>query len=143
MQPFARFIPAVPPQFFSVLLLLACQSVFCQDLDKLKLKDYRPVSIYQAPQHLVQKARYPVVDFHSHDDHRSAAAIEDWVRTMDETGVSKSIILSYNTGPGFDSVFAKYSKYKDRFEVWCGFDNPLENHEPVGSSIESQSWLVM
>ncbi len=41
---------------------------------------------------------------------------------MDETGVEKSIILSYSSGARFDSVVAKYSRYAGRFEIWCGFD---------------------
>ncbi len=41
---------------------------------------------------------------------------------MDSTGIAKSIILSYSTGKLFDSIIARYAPYKDRFEVWCGFD---------------------
>jgi predicted TIM-barrel fold metal-dependent hydrolase len=41
---------------------------------------------------------------------------------MDAAGIAKSIILSYATGAAFDSAIDKYSRYKDRFEVWCGFD---------------------
>jgi len=41
---------------------------------------------------------------------------------MDEHGVEKTIILSMQTGKAFDSIYAMYSKYGDRFEIWCGFD---------------------
>jgi hypothetical protein len=37
-------------------------------------------------------------------------------------GIVRSIILSYSTGARFDSVVEKYQRYKDRFEIWCGFD---------------------
>jgi predicted TIM-barrel fold metal-dependent hydrolase len=41
---------------------------------------------------------------------------------MDKYGIEKTVILSTQTGPGFDSVMAKYAPYGDRFEIWCGFD---------------------
>jgi predicted TIM-barrel fold metal-dependent hydrolase len=31
-------------------------------------------------------------------------------------------VLSYATGALFDSIMAKYARYNNRFEVWCGFD---------------------
>ena len=86
------------------------------------LKNYRPVSIYKTPQANIQKARYPAIDMHSHDYPKTDAEIAAWVKTMDNTGIAKTIILSGKTGSAFDSVVDKYAKYKDRFEVWCGFD---------------------
>ena len=41
---------------------------------------------------------------------------------MDETGIAKTMVLSCAIGASFDSVVTKYSRYKDRFEIWCGFD---------------------
>jgi uncharacterized protein len=95
---------------------------FCQDPNKLKLKDYHPVSIYKTKQVKIERAKYPVIDFHSHDYPKSSAEVDAWVKTMDETGIAKTIILSYSTGARFDSAVDKYIRYKDRFEVWCGFD---------------------
>jgi hypothetical protein len=39
-----------------------------QDVNNLKLKDFRPVSIYKNPKTEIQKAKYPVIDVHSHDN---------------------------------------------------------------------------
>lgn len=93
-----------------------------QDVNNLKLKDFHPVSIYKIPETNVEIAKYPVIDFHSHDYPKSNLAVDEWVRTMDKVGIQKSIILSYSTGARFDSVVEKYSRYKDKFEIWCGFD---------------------
>lgn len=93
-----------------------------QVADTLKLKNFHPVSIYKIPQTTVPKARYPVTDFHSHDYPETDAGVDEWIKTMDAAGIAKSIILSYATGAKFDSVLAKYARYKSRFEVWCGFD---------------------
>lgn len=97
-------------------------ALFSQGIDNLKLKDFRPVSIYKIPQTNVTRAKYPIVDFHSHDYPKSDAGVDEWVNTMNETNIAKTIILSYSTGAKFDSVVKKYARYKDRFEVWCGFD---------------------
>lgn len=109
------------------LLLLLTLSVisqicFSQDVKDLKLKDYRPVSIYKTPQTNVQKAKYPVIDFHAHDDNKTEAEVAAWVKTMDEAGIAKTMLLTYATGARFDSIVDKYARYKDRFEFWCGFD---------------------
>jgi uncharacterized protein len=117
---------------FAVLMLMQiiCMYGFCQDVDTLKLKDFLPVSIYKVPQSKIVKAKYPVIDFHSHDYPKSAAEVDDWVRRMDELNISKTLILTYSTGLKFDSIVQKYSRYKDRFEVWCGFD--YTGHEKPG-----------
>lgn len=112
--------------FYFLILFAAilCDSVivYGQDANNLKLKDFRPASIYKIPQTKVDKAKYPVIDFHSHDYPDTDKGVDEWVKTMDAAGVVKTIILSYKTGVGFDSVVTKYSRYKDRFEIWCGFD---------------------
>ena len=116
----------VTEQLKPFILLLAIQvfvlTAFAQDVNNLKLKDYHPVSIYKVPQTKVEKAKYPVIDFHSHDYPKTDGEVDAWVHTMDEVGIAKSIILSYSTGSRFDSIVDKYARYKDRFEVWCGFD---------------------
>jgi predicted TIM-barrel fold metal-dependent hydrolase len=100
--------------------ILISSIVYCQNVDTLKLKNYRPVSIYKNPQTEIQKAKYPAIDVHSHDNKNSD--VDKWVKLMDETGIEKKIILSYATGARFDSIVAKYALYKDRFDIWCGFD---------------------
>jgi predicted TIM-barrel fold metal-dependent hydrolase len=90
--------------------------------ETILLKDYRPKSLYKIPVTEIAKARYPVIDMHSHPYAKTAQQVEEWVRNMDEVGVEKSIILAMSTGAAFDEIVKKYSKYPERFEVWCGFD---------------------
>ena len=108
--------------FLFTLVLHDAPTAFCQDVNNLKLKDYHPVSIYKVPVTKIEKAKFAVIDFHSHDYPKTDAEVAEWVKTMDETGIAKSIILTYSTGARFDSAIDRYSPYKDRFEVWCGFD---------------------
>jgi uncharacterized protein len=93
-----------------------------KSVDQLLLKNYRPRSIYKVPVTQVAKARFPAIDLHSHPYAGSAAELDQWVKTMEEVGVEQSIILSYATGAKFDSIQRVYSRYGNRFQVWCGFD---------------------
>ncbi len=108
--------------FLIILILLIHSTLHSQSISELKLKDFNPKSIYRIPETKILKAKYPIVDFHAHDYPDNDAELDEWVKTMDEVGIAKSIILSYNTGAGFDSVLKKYARYGNRFEVWCGID---------------------
>jgi uncharacterized protein len=94
-----------------------------QNINDLKLKDYRPVSIYKIPVTNVAKAKYPAIDMHTHVYGRNDQAIAQWIKAMDDCGIQKAIVFTGATGARFDSLVRMYAKYGDRFELWCGFDN--------------------
>ena len=91
--------------------------------DSLLLKDYKPQSIFQVPQTVVLKAKYPAIDMHMHAPRGSNldSIIKAQIRNMDETGVQKTILFC-GTGKNFDLLAAAYGKHADRFELWCGLD---------------------
>ena len=90
--------------------------------ETLLLKDYRPQSIYKIPVTAVAKAKFPVLDMHSHPYAKTANEIDEWVGNMDEVGIEKTIILTMSTGAAFDEIQREYAKHPQRFEMWCGFD---------------------
>jgi len=90
--------------------------------ETLLLKDYRPRSIYKVPVTHIERARYPIIDIHSHPYPKSDAEITTWIKNMDAVNVEKTLVLTMATGREFDAIKAKYSKHPDRFEVWCGLD---------------------
>jgi predicted TIM-barrel fold metal-dependent hydrolase len=90
--------------------------------EQILLKDYRPKSIYKIPVTDVAKSKFPIIDMHSHPYAKTPEQIAEWVRNMDEVGVEKTVILTMAVGSEFDTIYRKYAKYPDRFEVWCGFD---------------------
>ena len=104
--------------FFAVISF----QLFAQNADNLLLKHYRPVSIYKTPTANIQRASFPVIDMHSHDYVETKNDVDNLVKLMDKMNIKKTMILTYNTGKGFDSAVEKYSKYPDRFELFCGFD---------------------
>jgi hypothetical protein len=104
--------------FFSVTV----NSSSAQDPDKILLKNFRPKSIYKTPETRPLKAAFPVIDMHSHAYAKSVKEIEEWVKTMDECGIEKTIVLTNECGKAFDSLYNIYSRYGRHFELWCGFD---------------------
>jgi predicted TIM-barrel fold metal-dependent hydrolase len=106
----------------TVVLFFVQTNSSAQNPDDIKLKDYRPKSIYKIPISNITKAKYPVIDMHSHAYATNDADLAQWVKTMDAAGIEKTIVMTTYTGAKFDSVYAKYAPYGNRFEVWCGFD---------------------
>jgi len=90
--------------------------------DTLLLKNYSPRSIYKIPVTKIEKAKFSVIDMHSHPYAQTEAEIQNWVKTMDKFGIEKTTLLTKQTGKAFDSIYNRYSKYEGRFEIWCGFD---------------------
>src|SRR5580704_3980047 len=86
--------------------------------ETILLKDYRPQSIYKIPVTNVPRAKFPIIDMHSHPYAKTDNEIEQWVRNMDEVGVEKTVILARATGAEFDQVSRKYLKHPGRFEMW-------------------------
>lgn len=113
-----------------IFLLLVCNSfLFAVAQEDILLKDYNPVSIYKINKTVIEKAKFPVIDMHSHAYVKTDAEIKEWVKTMDKFGIEKTIILTKQTGKTFDSIYNMFSKYEGRFDVWCGFDFTGYNEE--------------
>ena len=78
-----------PVCLFSVMLLMrfiSCSTVAAAPTppEEIRLKDYRPHSIFKIPETRVEKARYPVIDVHSHNYAPTDADIEQEVAYTEE-----------------------------------------------------------
>jgi len=101
--------------------------------ETILLKDYRPRSLYKIPVTEVAKAKFSIIDMHSHPWAETPEQVAGWIRNMDEVGVEKTIILTMTAGAEFDNIYRRYSKYPDRFELWCGLD--LTGYDKPGFGI--------
>ena len=90
--------------------------------DQLLLKDYRPKSIYRIPQTDVRKARFPVIDVHSHVYVKDAGGVNEWLKTMDDVGIERTIVMASGAGARFDTAMELFGRHPERFEVWTGLD---------------------
>lgn len=81
-------------------------------MDDVLLKDYAPRSSLVTGETFVEKARFPVINVHEHHypgwvrGKPLKAVLKDWLNTMDEVGIERSIILTSATGVSI----ARYSK---------------------------------
>ena len=92
------------------------------DPEGMLLKDWKPRSVYKVPITDIRKAKFPVIDMHAHDYTTTEADVAKRLKVMDEVGLERSVIFTNATGTKFDSIYALYSNYPDRFDVYCGFD---------------------
>jgi len=90
-------------------------------MDAVSLKDYAPRTSLIMTETAVLKAKYPVIDVHSHVTARTPAEVQEWVRTMDEVGIDVSVVLTGATGEQFDKLVDLYLKpFPNRFQLFCG-----------------------
>lgn len=117
-----KFSPPRPA--LSLLPLLFVFAVApAQELDRLLLRDYAPVSLYRIPTTRIERAAYPVIDMHSHPSFaKNRDEIRAWVAQMDRAGIERTILLTGATGEAFDRIAEAYAEFPERFELWCGFD---------------------
>ncbi|MEG1622385.1 MAG: amidohydrolase family protein [Alistipes sp.] len=89
----------------------------------LALKDFAPVSIFKIPITKVQRAKFAVIDAHSHDYAQTDDQIRAWVDILDSVGIEKVNLMHCSwIGDPFEKVVEKYAAYKDHFNIWCCFD---------------------
>jgi len=94
-------------------------------MDSVLLKDYAPESSLVVPETKVNKARFPVVDVHTHSGQSHVSTprdVDDWVRTMDDVGIETSIVFTGATGTAFDRQVELFSRYPKRFQLYCSLD---------------------
>jgi predicted TIM-barrel fold metal-dependent hydrolase len=92
-------------------------------MDSIALKDYAPKPSLIVTETSVPKAKYPAIDVHAHVNARTPEQVRDWVRTMDETGIEMTVVLTGATGEAFDRLVDLYLKpYPGRFQLFCGID---------------------
>ncbi|MBQ5379284.1 MAG: hypothetical protein IIU10_03645, partial [Paludibacteraceae bacterium] len=91
--------------------------------DHILLKDFKPEVVNNIPMTQVDRAKFDIIDMHSHDYVANEAEIATWCKTMDEVGVLNTAIMHCSwIGRPFEEVIELYAPYKDHFRFWCCFD---------------------
>jgi predicted TIM-barrel fold metal-dependent hydrolase len=96
----------------------------------LELKDFQPRSMLTVPETRVPRARFPVIDFHTHlgfsakgvagvphgEDRRFAAPPAELLPVMDKVNLQTMVNLTGGVGRGLEESIAKYQKaHEGRF----------------------------
>lgn len=94
----------------------------CQapELPPPSIVDYRPKSTVVAEEHLVPRARFPVVDIHSHQD-VSADTMAQLIKEMDSLNLRMLVNLSGGSGERVKEkvAFIRSSPHPDRFRLFA------------------------
>ena len=110
--------------FSAALVLAACNAPKAADeaaspLDKVLVRDFFPDVANNLPVTEVTRAKFPIIDMHSHDYVENAEQIAQWVATMDAVGVEHTALMHCSwIGRPFEEVVELYAPYKDRFRFW-------------------------
>jgi predicted TIM-barrel fold metal-dependent hydrolase len=117
-----------------IWLLLATGNLVAQEalpLDgrdgrDLSLQNFRPRSMLKVPQTLLEQAKFPVVDAHTHFRYRtkgSTDALDEYVRVMDRNQIALCVSLDGRWGDEF-AEHKKYlwTQYEDRFVIFANID---------------------
>jgi predicted TIM-barrel fold metal-dependent hydrolase len=89
------------------------------------IREYKPKSMLVTPQHLVPRAKYPVIDIHSHQPTPiSAAELAQVVKGMEANNLQILVNLSGSWGDrlhkGIDAI--RNGQYKDRMVLFANVD---------------------
>lgn len=124
--------------FAAVLIMTACgnqSAVSDQQINPanvILLKDFKPEVVNNIPVTKVERAKFDIIDMHSHDYVECEEEIAAWCKTMDEVGVLNTAIMHCSwIGRPFEEVVELYAPYKDHFRFWCCFDY---------TGIDSEEW---
>jgi predicted TIM-barrel fold metal-dependent hydrolase len=136
-------VQSVAPSSLLICLLLSGQIV-AQPLDgregrDLLLENFRPQSAMKVPEHRLAKAKFPVVDVHTHFRiklKRGEKELDAFVKTMDASNIALCVSLDGQLGEKLDE-HAKFlwTKYKDRFAIFANLD-----WQGSGKADDAASW---
>ena len=110
------------PALLVLALLTACAQL--APAQTLTIEEYQPRSTLVVPQHPVKRARFPVIDVHSH--HRSSTTTErldEIVQEMDELNLGVLVNLSGGFGERLKSVVTGFKgRHPTRFGVFANLN---------------------
>jgi predicted TIM-barrel fold metal-dependent hydrolase len=93
----------------------------------LALENFRPKSMMHVPAHLLERAKFPVVDVHTHPTVRlsksPAQELDDFVRVMDEQNIAVCVSLDGGLGAKLaEHIDFLWTKYRPRFVIFANID---------------------
>lgn len=117
----SRIVPPVNGECPAGTTLQRPGSCMFPEFPAPSILDYRPRSTLVVDEHLVPRAKYPVIDIHSHHG-VSELNLEQTIKEMDELNLRILVNLSGGANP--DQVkqrvdYIKSTKYADRFAVFA------------------------
>ena len=105
---------------------------------RIYLDEFRPTSSLKTPQHLLERAKYPCINVHTHPGRLSDDEIDEMVRVMDESNIAVSVSLDGRAGAAFPEHMKKLTtRHPGRFVVFVRMDFVGD-----GDRQESDTWDI-
>jgi predicted TIM-barrel fold metal-dependent hydrolase len=110
--------------WFVSSLLVAQEPLDGRNGRQLLLENFRPQPTLQVPQTTVTKARFPVIDVHTHFrlKLRSTEQLDDFVKIMDRNNIAICVSLDGHLGDELSEHIQFLNKYPGRFAVLANID---------------------
>lgn len=106
----------------------------------LKLKDFQPVSMLVTPEHTVERARVPAIDYHNHLD---AFQPEEVLPVMDACNIERVVNITMRPGLGAMEILDRFAPYRERFSVMAWMDwTGVERADFVPRSLDTLERLA-
>ncbi|MDX2034704.1 MAG: amidohydrolase family protein [Blastocatellia bacterium] len=91
-----------------------------QQPQTLTFEEYEPKSTLVVPERKVDRAKFPMIDIHSHHSNLSPEYVDKLIREMDSINLRVIVNLSGGTGERLTKVIAAMKgRYPDRFVVFA------------------------
>lgn len=92
----------------------------------LRLSDFEPVRGLKSPLHVVEKPKFPVIDYHNHLDATDPLEV---LKIMDECGVERCVNITMRVGEAALGTIRKFHSTSNRFATiawmdWTGVEKP-------------------
>jgi predicted TIM-barrel fold metal-dependent hydrolase len=137
-------------RWFGAISAGAAGSLFAQEKrgKPLDIQDYQPKSMLVVPEHPVERARYPLIDIHTHltrmartgDKVTFATPPEELIQVMDRRNIRTMVNLTGGVGPGVKpTVEALDKRFPGRFisftQPWFARVNEADYAKTQGDEI--------
>lgn len=130
--------------FPGLVLLLGCALVFSADQPaekstrRIYLDEFRPRSELKAPAHLIERAKFPCVNVHTHPGRLTDKQLDEMVAAMDASNIAVSVSLDGRIGPELSRQLEKYKqRHPGRFVVFVRMD-----FQGDGTRDKPETWAI-
>jgi uncharacterized protein len=121
-------------RFLLPVLCLLASSAFAQQQDQsLTFEEYDPKSTLVVPEHITTRAKFPMIDIHSHHTRLTPEYVDKLIKEMDSMNLQVMVNLSGGSGEVLKQrVAAMKGRYPDRFVIFANVDSQDLNEPGFG-----------
>src|SRR5262245_11362172 len=115
-----------------VVLITSFDSALAQS-QPLTYEEYEPKSTMVVPEHKIPRAKFPMIDIHSHHNRLTPEYVDKLIKEMDSINLRVIVNLSGGTGERLkQTVAAMKNRYPDRFVVFANLSTDDLNEPGFG-----------